>query len=160
MIKGTASALYGSSALGGVVNLVSRKPGNEPLREVLLNQTSRGGTDAVAFMGHRFGPDSTPWGGTLLVSGHRQRANDLDSDGWADMAGYDRLVARPRLFYDRDGRSIFATLGFTGEDRDGGTLRGASVKLLKILGQPVPGTSGLALVDREPIGHGPECTRH
>ena len=123
VIKGTASALYGSSALGGVVNLVSRRPDEEPVREVLLNQTSRNGTDAVAFLGQRLGPaDSTPWGGTLLVSGHRQRANDLDSDGWADMAGYDRLVARPRLFYDRDGRSVFATLGFTGEDRDGGTL--------------------------------------
>ena len=123
VIKGTASALYGSSALGGVVNLVSRRPAEEPVRELLLNQTSRGGTDAVAFVGQRFGRgDTTPWGGTLLASGHRQRANDLDSDGWADMAGYDRLVARPRLFYDRGGRSMFATVGFTGEDRDGGTL--------------------------------------
>jgi outer membrane receptor for ferrienterochelin and colicins len=123
VIKGTASALYGSSALGGVINLVSRRPGEDPVRELLLNQTSRGGTDAVAFVGQRFGrSDSTAWGGTLLASGHTQRANDLDSDGWADMAGYDRLVARPRLFYDRDGRSIFATVGFTGEDRDGGTL--------------------------------------
>ena len=126
VIKGTASALYGSSALGGVVNLVSRKPGEEPVREVLVNQTSRGGTDAVGFTGQRLGrAESTPWGGTLLVSGHRQRTNDLDSDGWADMAGYDRLVARPRLFYDREGRSMFATLGFTGEDRDGGTLGNA-----------------------------------
>ena len=125
VIKGTASALYGSSALGGVVNLVSRRPADEPVRELLLNQTSRGGTDVVAFLGQRFGRGETvPWGGTLLASGHRQRANDLDSDDWADMAGYDRLVARPRLFYDREGRSMFATLGFTGENRDGGTLDG------------------------------------
>lgn len=48
VIKGTASALYGSSALGGVVNLVSRRPGEAPVREVLLNQTSRGGTDPPA----------------------------------------------------------------------------------------------------------------
>jgi outer membrane receptor for ferrienterochelin and colicins len=125
VIKGTASALYGSSALGGVVNLVSRRPGEEPVRELLLNQTSRGGTDVVAFLGQRFGRGETvPWGGTLLASAHRQRANDLDSDDWADMAGYDRLVARPRLFYEREGRSMFATLGFTGENRDGGTLGG------------------------------------
>jgi iron complex outermembrane receptor protein len=127
VIKGTASALYGSSALGGVVNLVSRRPGDEPVRELLLNQTSRGGTDAVAFVGQRLGSgDTTAWGGTLLASGHRQRANDLDGDGWADMAAYDRLVARPRVFYDREGQSVFATVGFTGENRDGGTL-GASV---------------------------------
>jgi outer membrane receptor for ferrienterochelin and colicins len=124
VIKGTASALYGSSALGGVVNLVSRRPGDEPVRELLLNQTSRGGTDAVGFIGQRLGGEGTPWGVTALVSGHRQRENDLDGDGWADMAGYDRVVARPRLFYDRSGRSVFATAGFTGENREGGTLDG------------------------------------
>jgi outer membrane receptor for ferrienterochelin and colicins len=124
VIKGAASALYGPSALGGVVNLVSRRPGDEPVREVLLNQTSRGGTDAVFYLGQRLGADSTPWSGTMLLSGHRQRENDLDSDGWADMPGYDRIVARPRLFYDRNGQSIFATAGFTGENRDGGTLSG------------------------------------
>ena len=125
VIKGTASALYGSSALGGVVNLVSRRPTAEPVRELLLNQTSRGGTDAVVFLGQRFGRgDSSPWGATLLTSGHTQRDNDLDDDGWADMAGYDRLVARPRLFFEREGRSVFATVGFTAENRDGGTLDG------------------------------------
>jgi iron complex outermembrane receptor protein len=128
VIKGTASALYGSSALGGVVNLVSRRPGEEPVREVLLNRTSRGGTDAVAFASQRFGRSTgerrSPWGATVLASGHTQRENDLDGDGWADMAGYDRLVARPRLFYDREGRSVFATAGFTGENREGGTLGG------------------------------------
>jgi iron complex outermembrane receptor protein len=124
VIKGAASALYGSSALGGVVNLVSRRPGDEPVREVLLNQTSRRGSDAVLYFGQRLGGDSTAWSGTMLVSGHRQRENDLDSDGWADMPGYDRIVARPRLFYERDGRSIFATAGLTGENRDGGTLDG------------------------------------
>jgi iron complex outermembrane receptor protein len=122
VIKGAASALYGPSALGGVVNLVSRRPGEEPVRELLLNQTSRGGSDAVVYLGQRLGADSSAWAGTMLVSGHHQRENDLDSDGWADMPGYDRIVARPRLFYDRDGRSIFATAGFTGENRDGGTL--------------------------------------
>jgi outer membrane receptor protein involved in Fe transport len=39
VIKGVASALYGGTALGGVVNLVSRRPGEEPIRELLLNQT-------------------------------------------------------------------------------------------------------------------------
>src|SRR5688500_7747657 len=33
VIKGVASSLYGAGAMGGVINLVSRVPGNEPLRE-------------------------------------------------------------------------------------------------------------------------------
>jgi outer membrane receptor for ferrienterochelin and colicins len=50
VIKGAASALYGMSAIGGVVNLVSRRPpakGHEA--EVLLNQTSHAGTAAGGF---------------------------------------------------------------------------------------------------------------
>src|SRR5919108_314503 len=40
IIKGAASALYGSAALGGVINLVSRRPVARE-REVLVNATSR-----------------------------------------------------------------------------------------------------------------------
>ena len=30
VIKGVASSLYGAGAMGGVVNLISRRPGDEP----------------------------------------------------------------------------------------------------------------------------------
>jgi iron complex outermembrane receptor protein len=125
IIKGAASALYGSSALGGVVNLVSRRPAGAGERQLLLNQTSRGGTDGVLFIATPRDSGSR-WGATLLASAHHQRENDLDDDGWADMPGYDRLVLRPRVFYDvPSGHSFVATAGFTGEQRDGGTLPGA-----------------------------------
>lgn len=125
VIKGAASALYGSSALGGVVNLVSRRPGVNPEGQLLLNQTTRAGTDGALFWSSPLGPPGTPYGATLLVSGHRQRENDLDQDGWADMPGYQRLVVRPRVFYATPGgRSVFATGGYTAEDRHGGTLEG------------------------------------
>lgn len=60
---------------------------------------------------------------TLLASAHSQRENDIDGDGWADMPGYGHAVVRPRLFYEyAAGRSLFATLGYTAENREGGTL--------------------------------------
>lgn len=125
IIKGTASALYGSSALGGVIDLVSRRPGDEAERTALVNQTTRGGTDAVFFGA---GPMTERWGYTLLAGAHRQRRNDLDGDGWTDMPGYARVVVRPRLhFGDGAGRSAFLTGGITAEDRDGGTLDGRTV---------------------------------
>src|SRR3977135_129363 len=37
VIKGVASSQYGAGAMGGVVNLISRRPGKEPERELLLN---------------------------------------------------------------------------------------------------------------------------
>lgn len=122
VIKGSASALYGSSALGGVIDLISRRPGDEVERTVLLNQTSRGGTDAVFFGS---APLSESVGATLLAGAHTQTQNDLDTDGWTDMPGYTRAVVRPRLYFNNgDGRTAFVTGGFTAEQRDGGTLEG------------------------------------
>jgi len=37
VIKGNASALYGSAAMAGVVNLISRRPTAEPIHEFLVN---------------------------------------------------------------------------------------------------------------------------
>jgi outer membrane receptor protein involved in Fe transport len=82
IIKGSAAALYGGAALGGVVNMVSRRPGAELEREALVNQTTRDGTDGVLFAA---GPAGASLGYTLLAGVHGQRQNDLDGDGWTDM---------------------------------------------------------------------------
>jgi outer membrane receptor for ferrienterochelin and colicins len=122
VIKGVASALYGASAMGGVVNLISRRPADD--RELLLNQTTRGGTDGVLWA---TGELSDQWGYTFLGGAHRQGMHDVSGDGWADLAGYQRAVVRPRLFWnDGAGRSLFVTVGGTLESREGGTLPGAT----------------------------------
>ena len=116
VIKGAASALYGASALGGVVNLVSRRPAGD--RELLLNGTTLGGGDAVFWSS---GNLSERWGYTLLAGGHRQDDADVDDDRWADLPAYRRATVRPRLFWDGgEGRSLFVTAGATVEDREGG----------------------------------------
>jgi len=123
VVKGVASALYGAGAMGGVINLLSRRPVAEPEHEFLFNQSTRGATDAVAFLA---APLSAGWSASILGGGHRQQINDVNDDGWADLAGYARAVVRPRLFFDgKDGRSFFATGGFTYEDRHGGTPEGS-----------------------------------
>jgi iron complex outermembrane receptor protein len=120
VIKGVASALYGSTALAGVVNLVSRRP--EPSREILLNVTTQSGTDAVLWLA---GEAAEGWGYTFLGGLHGQRRADVGGDGWADVPGYRRAVARPRLFWnDGRGRSVLVTVGGMAEDREGGTLPG------------------------------------
>ncbi len=124
VIKGVASALYGAGAMAGVVNLLARRPGDERTLEVLVNQSTLGATDGVAFLAT---PLSSTWRLSLLGGGHRQARVDRDRDGWADLAGYARGVVRPRLFWDRGGgRSGFLTAGLTIENREGGTLPGAA----------------------------------
>jgi iron complex outermembrane receptor protein len=123
VVKGVASALYGAGAMGGVINLLSRRPAAEPQREFLFNRSSRGATDAVTFLS---APLSRGWSASLIGGAHWQEINDVDHDGWADLAGYGRAVARPRVFWDGgDGRSFFGTAGFTYEDREGGTPSGS-----------------------------------
>lgn len=122
VIKGAASALYGPSALGGVINLVSRRPTDAPEAEVLLNATTRNAQDITTYL-------ATPLSGDLGVSVtggyHRQSRNDLDGDGWIDMPGYDRWTVRPRLYWeDEGGSSLFLTAGAMTEKRFGGTLPG------------------------------------
>jgi iron complex outermembrane receptor protein len=120
VIKGVASSLYGAGAMGGIVNLVSRRPGEARESEILLNRSTRGGTDAVLFHG---GPISERWGATLLAGGHWQELTDVNDDQWSDLPGYARAVFRPRLFWDDgEGRTFFATGGFSYEDRDGGSI--------------------------------------
>ncbi|MXO73478.1 TonB-dependent receptor [Altererythrobacter buctensis] len=125
VIKGSASALYGASALGGVINLISKRPRNEFEAEVLGNITSRDGQDLT---GYAAGPIGETVGLSLTAGAHRQSGQDLDGDGWYDMPAYERLTARPRLQWrSEDGSSVYLTLGAMTEDRVGGTLPGRTV---------------------------------
>jgi outer membrane receptor for ferrienterochelin and colicins len=124
IIKGAASALYGASALGGVINLVSRRP-DEAERELLINATSQSGHDITSWFANPIGGTAS-W--TLLGGFHRQSSQDLDDDGWLDLPGFERLVLRPRVFTDnRAGKTMFATVGVMAEDRDGGTAPGGTL---------------------------------
>ena len=77
MIKGAASALYGTAALGGVINLVSRGPDVRE-RIALANATTLGGTDLSLWIAE---PAQSRWGWTVLGGLPGQRRVDLDEDG-------------------------------------------------------------------------------
>jgi outer membrane receptor for ferrienterochelin and colicins len=123
VIKGASSALYGGTALGGILNLVSRRPEGES--EILLNRSSHGGTDGVAFLAE---PLTQSLGLTVIAGVNDQSREDVDGDAWADLAGYRRYTVRPRLYWQDDaGRSLFATVGFADENRDGGSMPGQTL---------------------------------
>jgi outer membrane receptor for ferrienterochelin and colicins len=120
VIKGAASALFGGSALGGVLNIVSKSP--REASTVLANATSRGGRDLEGF----FTNDSLKdWTGTLTAGVHDQSRQDVNGDGWADLPGFRRYSVRPRAWWN-EGRdqSLFLTGGITEERREGGTMLG------------------------------------
>ena len=120
VIKGAVSALYGGSALGGVLNLISRTPDAEP--GMLANVNSRGGRDAAGFFTAK---GARGWSGTFTMGAHDQSREDVNGDGWADLVAYRRYTLRPRLWRDDGaGHSLFLTAGLTNEEREGGTMPG------------------------------------
>lgn len=149
IIKGSASSLYGGSAMGGVINLISRRPSEQSEGEVLLNVTSQDGQDITTYLAT---PISDSLGASFTAGSHHQGTQDLDSDGWIDMAGYERFTARPRLFWDgKDGTSIYATAGFMTEKREGGTRDGQTLPD----GSTFPQNQDSERVDAGIIANGP-----
>lgn len=126
ILKGVASALYGPSALGGVINLTARRP--DGTREWLLNETSRAGTDAALWWASPRA--SQGWSYSVLAGADRQTMRDVSGDGWADIPRYLRGTVRPRFYWaDESGREVFLTTGVMLEDRSGGTVKGGRVPL-------------------------------
>jgi len=148
LIKGTASALYGGSALGGVLNIVSKSPKAESA--MLANATSRGGRDLEAFLTD----DSLKeWSGTLTAGVHDQSREDVNDDGWADIPGFRRYSVRPRIWWDPgDDQSVFFTGGITDERREGGTLLGQGLPTgdvpVQSGGLLAPATAGVPFAER------------
>ncbi len=123
LIKGAASALFGGSALGGVLNIVSKGPHSEP--SVLANVTSRGGRDLEGFFAADPGKSLA---GTLTAGIHDQSRQDVNDDGWADLPRFRRYSARPRIWWNEGkDRSLFLTGGVTEERREGGTMPGRAL---------------------------------
>lgn len=117
VIKGPATAFYGASALGGVLNLISRRPGDGK-RTLAVNRTSAGGTDGLYWGGERLSPSA---GFTLFADGHHQELNDISGDRWADYPRFTRFSLRPRFFLDQpNGDQLYATIGARAENRTGG----------------------------------------
>src|SRR5581483_3036772 len=145
VIKGPATALYGPSAMAGVVNLVTRPP-TETERDIVVNQTSQSGSDAVGWFSQHF---NDHWGATLLAGAHHQSEDDVNGDGWADVAGFRRLEVRPRIYWaPRAGTSLLATAGGMTEYRIGGTIPGA----LLPNDQPFPTSANTNRADGGVIG--------
>jgi iron complex outermembrane receptor protein len=152
IVKGAASALYGPSALGGVIHLVSRRP-EERERLALFNLSTQAAVDGTLWLA---APSRTGWSGSLLAGAHGQRRQDLDRDGWSDLPSFARGVVRPRMTWsDEKGRSLFLTAGAMFENRNGGTEPDA----LAPDGEPFPQDIDSRRGDAGLVGRIPLSTR-
>ncbi|WP_287063718.1 TonB-dependent receptor, partial [Algoriphagus sp.] len=119
VIKGSASTLYGGGAIAGLVNLISKTPGESPELSLMLNGTSALGLDASAF----YSAKGEKFGTTIFTSYNKGTAYDPADIGLTAIPKFDRFTLNPKLFWEVNERSeIVAGLNLMTEKRLGGNV--------------------------------------
>lgn len=118
VVKGSASTLYGGGAIGGLINLVSRRPGAEPEFTAVLNRSNLRETNANAYFSKQF---SEKVGTTVFAGYTNQPAVDVNGDGFSDAPLIQQFTLHPRLFLTPNAKTRL-NLGYTfvTEKRAGG----------------------------------------
>ena len=119
VVKGPSSTLYGGGAIAGLVDLISKVPGEKPDLSFLINQTQKGGTNLSGYYSAR---DKTV-GITFLADYNLQKPVDVDHDGFTDIPKYNQLNISPKLFYYFDNlTNLSAGVSYSTDNREGGDL--------------------------------------
>ncbi|MFT3744146.1 MAG: TonB-dependent receptor [Pyrinomonadaceae bacterium] len=126
VIKGPSATLFGGDAIAGVVNFVTKDPGQGPVTTLILNQTSAIGTDVSVFNSQKF----KRFGYTLLGSGNYQKEYDVDDDEFTELPKTKAFGFTPKVvFYLSDKTTLTVSNSFSYQDRKGGDV-------LALRGQP------------------------
>lgn len=118
VIKGSASTLYGGGAIAGLVNLVSKTPGEERELSFLANGTTAGGLDLSGFYSERYGK----LGLTVFGSRNSNAPFDPADIGLTAIPKFERYTINPRLFFYGGKTTADVGLTYVTEDRTGGSM--------------------------------------
>jgi iron complex outermembrane receptor protein/outer membrane receptor for ferrienterochelin and colicins len=119
LIKGSASTLYGGGAIGGLINMISKRPTNKQEAIVTINQTTLKETNLNTYLSKR----SKYIGYTLFAGYTHIGASDVNKDQLSDVADLDAILIHPKLFIYPDTKTNMQ-LGYNGafEKRKGGDM--------------------------------------
>jgi len=138
IIKGPASTLYGSEAVGGLINIITRKPETAPslTADVFLTSWAELNTD----IGFQFKPNKRIQSLTGLNTFIYQNPQDHNQDGFTDIALANRVSLFNKNVWDRKsgkeamlgGRLIYedrwgGQMNFSKEFRGGDSVYGESI---------------------------------
>lgn len=122
IVKGPASSLYGSEAVGGLINIITKNPTNAPLFSADVFTTSYLETNVD--VGMKFSP--TKKSTTLLGINYfdYNQVVDKDKDGFTDVTLSQRISVFNKWSFQRENNRLF-TIAARGmyEDRWGGDVR-------------------------------------
>lgn len=120
LIKGSASTLFGGGAIGGLINLISRRPTTEQQADALVNYSSLKEFNANVYAARRY----KKIGYTMFAGYTDQQAVDVNKDGFSDVPDARSVILHPRLFFYPSDKTIIY-VGYSGafDDRKGGDMK-------------------------------------
>ncbi|PID69271.1 MAG: TonB-dependent receptor [Flavobacteriales bacterium] len=132
IVKGSASTLYGSEAVGGLVNIITKKPSNAPVLSADVFTTGWGEVNTDLGVKYNLGKKTE----SLLGVNYFNYQNPIDNnnDNFTDVTLQDRISIFNKINIHRKNNKVFTIAGrYVYEDRWGGEMnwskqyRGGSV---------------------------------
>ncbi|HTF28506.1 MAG TPA: TonB-dependent receptor, partial [Flavitalea sp.] len=121
IVKGPASSLYGSEAIGGLINVITKNPVKAPKLSVDISGTTWGELSADLGVKYKIGKKITG----LLGINYFNFSNRVDknNDNFTDITLQDRLSLFNKISWERkDNRQANVALRYITEDRWGGEM--------------------------------------
>lgn len=119
IIKGSSSTLYGGGAIAGLVNMVSKRPKEEPELDILLAKTHTGGSTGNLFYSGR----KEKLGYTLYGAAHYNSPYNPDDDNFTNIPKTTSFSFNPKLFYYPNEKStLWFGINATTDKREGGDV--------------------------------------
>ena len=109
LIKGSASTLYGGGAIGGLVNIISRKPTTKQELTALANYSTLSEKNLNLYASKKY----NFLGYTFFAGYTSQNAKDINKDGFSDVPEINSVVVHPKLFLYPSSNSTIS-LGWSG----------------------------------------------
>lgn len=125
IIKGANSILYGSDAIGGVVNVITATPKEGASARLTLE----GGTDGYHILTGAAGVRKERLGVNLVATHTASEDVDRDGDGVSEFTGYERANMAGTVRYFTDDVEVLSRAGATQELRQGGGM-GSFIEVL------------------------------
>ena len=120
VIKGPSSTLYGSEAVAGVINVITKQPERQPLFSADMRSTTH--KEVYGNMG--FAPSIGKWDAFVgLDYAYVNDFHDEVADGFGDVTGTDRVSLFSKWSLNREsGKPFFVAAKYLYEDRHNGVF--------------------------------------
>ncbi|MFY0591037.1 TonB-dependent receptor [Roseivirga sp.] len=121
IVKGPASTLYGSEAVGGLINIITKKPSSAPLTSVDVFATGWGEVNTDVGLKYNLGKKAQ----SLLGVNYFTFQNPIDNNGdnFTDLTLQNRVSIFNKINFQRKQNRVFSLAArYVYEDRWGGEL--------------------------------------